>query len=72
MTLIVFLASALLCVGDRCYPALVGQDTPVGRSFALDFQQWCLPGDLISMERTAEPWVKRAGTVSGPVPGGLL
>ena len=30
MTLIVFLASALLCSADRCYPALVGRDTPVG------------------------------------------
>ncbi len=31
MTLIVFLASALLCSPDRCYPALVGRDTPIGR-----------------------------------------
>ena len=30
MTLIVFLASALICAGDQCYPALVGHDTPVG------------------------------------------
>ena len=34
MTLVVFLASALMCTSDRCYPALVGQDTPIGR-FAL-------------------------------------
>jgi hypothetical protein len=31
MTLTVFLASALLCMGDRCWPALVGPDTPTGR-----------------------------------------
>lgn len=30
MTLIVFLASALLCTPQRCYPALVGHDTPIG------------------------------------------
>ena len=30
MTLTVFLATALLCIGDQCYPALVGKDTPIG------------------------------------------
>ena len=30
MTLVVFLASALLCTPERCYPALVGRDTPIG------------------------------------------
>lgn len=30
MTVVVFLASAMLCIGNQCYPALVGKDTPVG------------------------------------------
>ena len=34
MIVTVFLASALLCVADDCYPALVGKDTPIGH-FAL-------------------------------------
>lgn len=34
MTIVVLLASALLCISDQCYPALVGKDTPVG-SFPL-------------------------------------
>ena len=31
---------------------------------ALAFQARCFPDELIEMNRTAEPWVKRAGTVS--------
>ena len=31
MMLTVYLASALLCTADQCYPALVGRDTPVGQ-----------------------------------------
>ena len=31
MTITVFLASALLCIGNDCHPALVGKATPVGR-----------------------------------------
>ena len=31
MTLVVFLAAALLCTPSRCYPALVGPDTPIGQ-----------------------------------------
>ena len=31
MTIVVFLASALICAGGQCYPALVGADTPIGR-----------------------------------------
>ena len=31
VTVTVFLASALLCIGSDCHPALVGKDTPVGR-----------------------------------------
>ncbi len=31
MTLVVYLASALLCSGGHCYPVLVGRDTPTGR-----------------------------------------
>lgn len=30
MTIVVYLASALLCISAKCYPALVGPDTPVG------------------------------------------
>lgn len=30
MTIVVLLASALLCISDQCYPALVGKDTPIG------------------------------------------
>lgn len=30
MTIVVFLASAMLCIGNQCYPALVGKDTPIG------------------------------------------
>lgn len=30
MTVVVYLASALLCVAGQCFPALVGSDTPVG------------------------------------------
>lgn len=30
MTPVVFLASALICFADQCYPALVGNTTPVG------------------------------------------
>ena len=30
MTLVVYLASALLCADGQCYPALVGADTPLG------------------------------------------
>ena len=30
MTIIVYLASALLCTAGQCYPALVGNDTPTG------------------------------------------
>lgn len=31
MTVVVYLASALLCTAGQCYPALVGTDTPTGR-----------------------------------------
>jgi hypothetical protein len=31
MTVVVFLAAALLCIGDDCQPALVGKDTDVGQ-----------------------------------------
>ncbi|MEI6418509.1 MAG: hypothetical protein WCO82_05525 [Sphingomonadales bacterium] len=31
MTIVVFLASAMLCIGNQCYPALVGKDTPIGQ-----------------------------------------
>ena len=31
MTIVVFLASAMLCLGNQCYPALLGKDTPIGR-----------------------------------------
>ena len=31
MTIVVYLASALLCIGSECHPALVGKDTPIGR-----------------------------------------
>ncbi len=31
MTLIVYLATAILCAGNQCYPVLVGRDTPIGR-----------------------------------------
>ncbi|MEO6093287.1 MAG: hypothetical protein ABIT04_00875 [Novosphingobium sp.] len=54
MTLVVFLASALLCVGDRCYPALVGRDTPVGH-FALHrrhVQQKGYGGDVLQFLET--------------------
>lgn len=30
MTIVILLGSALLCISDQCYPALVGKDTPVG------------------------------------------
>lgn len=30
MTIVVYLASALLCTAGQCYPALVGHNTPVG------------------------------------------
>ena len=30
MTIVVYLASALLCIGGHCYPALIGNDTPTG------------------------------------------
>ncbi len=30
MTVVVYLASALLCTAGHCYPALVGNDTPTG------------------------------------------
>lgn len=30
MTLTLYLAAALLCTPDQCYPALVGRDTPLG------------------------------------------
>lgn len=30
MTIVVYLASALLCTATQCHPALVGRDTPVG------------------------------------------
>ncbi len=30
MTIIVYLAGALLCTAGQCYPALVGDDTPTG------------------------------------------
>ena len=31
MMLTLYLAAALLCTPDQCFPALVGRDTPVGR-----------------------------------------
>jgi hypothetical protein len=31
VTIVVFLASAMLCIGNQCYPALVGKDTPIGQ-----------------------------------------
>jgi hypothetical protein len=31
VTIVVFLASAMLCIGNQCYPALVGRDTPIGK-----------------------------------------
>jgi len=34
MSVVVFLASALLCIDAQCYPALVGKTTPTGH-FAL-------------------------------------
>ena len=30
MTVVVFLAAALLCIDGQCQPALVGKDTPIG------------------------------------------
>ena len=43
MTVTVFLAGALLCVGGQCYPALVGPDTPLG-TFRLQHRRVRTPG----------------------------
>jgi hypothetical protein len=42
-TVIVHLASALICFASQCYPALVGPKTPVG-TFTLQHRKTTAPG----------------------------
>ena len=63
VTVVVYLASALLCTAGQCYPALVGNDTPTGiyplvrryvaaRGYGGDVMQYAETGrDLLAIHR---------------------
>jgi hypothetical protein len=56
MNALVILSSALLCVSGRCYPALVGSDTPTG-TFAVHRRVVDSPGyggDVLEFDETGE------------------
>lgn len=56
MTAIVLLSAAVVCLQGRCYPVLVGRDTPTGE-FAVQHRMVLSPGyggDVLQYKETAE------------------
>ncbi|HVK80893.1 MAG TPA: L,D-transpeptidase [Verrucomicrobiae bacterium] len=75
LTVTVFLAGAMLCFDGKCYPVLVGEDTPTG-TYPLTYMHTEAPnygGEVLLFKETAEAffavhrtWPGREGLYERP------